>query len=49
MQDDECANRELAAWLRAAAGDDERILRLMADDVVFVAAGEPPMRGKTAC
>ena len=50
MQDDERAIRELVAdWLRAsAAGDDDEVLRLMADDVVFLAAGQPPMRGKAA-
>ena len=48
MQDDERAIRDLIdAWQRAtAAGDSERVLRLMADDVVFLAPGQPPMRGK---
>lgn len=50
MQDDEQAIRELIdAWLRAtAAGDTERILGLMADDVVFLVTGQPPLRGKAA-
>jgi uncharacterized protein (TIGR02246 family) len=50
MQDDERAIRELVAtWLRAsAAGDYDQVLRLMADDVVFLVAGQPPMRGKAA-
>jgi len=29
-----------------AAGDLSRVLELMADDVVFLGAGRPPMRGK---
>jgi uncharacterized protein (TIGR02246 family) len=50
MQDDERAIRELVGtWLRAsAAGDYDQVLRLMADDVVFLVAGQPPMRGKAA-
>ena len=31
-----------------AAGDLPRVLELMADDVVFLGAGRPPMRGKDA-
>jgi len=48
MSDDERAIRELVAtWHRAtAAGDLERILSLMAEDVVFLTPGRPPMRGK---
>jgi uncharacterized protein (TIGR02246 family) len=39
----------VAKWHRAtAAGDLETILGLMADDVVFLHAGQPPMRGKAA-
>ena len=50
MGDDERAIRELVAtWHRAtAAGDLQRILSLMAEDVVFLAPGRPPMRGKDA-
>lgn len=50
MQDDERAIRDLVAtWLAAsAAGDNERVLSLMADDVVFLVPGQPPMRGKAA-
>jgi len=50
MSDDEQAIRELVAtWHRAtAAGDLQRILSLMAEDVVFLAPGRPPMRGKDA-
>jgi uncharacterized protein (TIGR02246 family) len=49
MQNDEQAIRELiATWLSASkAGDTEKVLSLMADDVVFLVPGQPPMRGKT--
>jgi ketosteroid isomerase-like protein len=48
MQNDEQAIRELiATWLSASkAGDTEKVLSLMADDVVFLVPGQPPMRGK---
>ncbi len=50
MQNDEQAIRELVAtWLSASrAGDTEKVLSLMADDVIFLLAGHPPMRGKAA-
>ena len=50
MQDDERAIRNLfAQWLRATVADDvTQILPLMADDVVFLRPGHPPMRGKDA-
>jgi uncharacterized protein (TIGR02246 family) len=49
MQDDERAIRQLvAAWISASnAGDTEKVLTLMADDVVFLVPGHPPMRGKS--
>ncbi|MFO0968261.1 MAG: SgcJ/EcaC family oxidoreductase [Gemmataceae bacterium] len=49
MSDDERAIREvIATWLRAGAtGDNETVLRLMADDVVFLVPGHPPF-GKEA-
>jgi len=48
--DDERAIRQLiAAWLDASAsGDNEKVLELMTDDVVFLRPGNPPMRGKPA-
>jgi len=48
QQDDEHAIRHLVAtWLNAAkTRDTERFLSLMADDVVFLQPGQPPMRGK---
>lgn len=50
MQDDEQAIRQLVAtWLDASqAGNTEKVLSLMTDDVVFLASGQPPMRGKAA-
>jgi uncharacterized protein (TIGR02246 family) len=48
MQRDEQAIRELVAeWHNAAAaGDLSKILRLMAEDVIFYVPGQAPMRGK---
>ncbi len=50
MQDDEQTIRQLVAtWLSASkAGDTEKVLSLMAEDVVFLVTGQPPMRGKSA-
>src|SRR3569833_1312304 len=50
MDDDDTAIRSLLrAWHEAtAAGDVARILPLMAEDVVFLGAGRPPMRGRRA-
>jgi uncharacterized protein (TIGR02246 family) len=50
MQDDERAIRDLIAnWGRATeAGDLERLLPLMAENVVFLVTGQPPMRGRAA-
>jgi len=47
---DEQAIRDLVTnWLRATiAGDLPRLLALMAEDVVFLAPGQPPLRGKEA-
>jgi uncharacterized protein (TIGR02246 family) len=46
MNADEKAIRELiATWMRATAdGDLQRLLPLMADDVVFLQPRQPPMR-----
>ena len=50
MNEDEKKIREvIATWMRATAeGDLERVLSLMAEDVVFLIAGQPPMRGREA-
>ncbi len=49
MNADEQAIRTLVAkWHSAtAAGDVESVLRLMAEDVVFLVAGQPPMKGRS--
>jgi len=46
MADDEQEIRDLVAtWMAATkAGDVEKVLSLMADDVVFLVPGQPPMR-----
>jgi uncharacterized protein (TIGR02246 family) len=48
MNDDEQAIRALVAtWLRATReGDVDAVLGLMAEDVVFLVGGQPPMVGK---
>lgn len=48
MSTDEPAIRNLVAeWhLATAAGDVEAVLSLMAEDVVFLVAGKPPMKGR---
>jgi uncharacterized protein (TIGR02246 family) len=50
MNTDEHAIRDLVArWHSAtAAGDVDTVLGLMTDDVVFLVAGRPPMRGRDA-
>lgn len=47
--DEEAIRRLVATWLDASrAGDIDKVLRLMTDDVVFLTPGHPPMRGKAA-
>ena len=50
MEGDEQEIRQLVAtWMAATkAGDIETVLSLMADDVVFLMPGQPPMIGKSA-
>ena len=50
MQNDEQAIRTfVSTWLAATkAGDTQKVLDMMADDVVFLVAGQPPMIGKAA-
>lgn len=50
MSDDERQIRQLVAtWMAATrAGDLDTVLSLMAEDVVFLRAGHPPMIGKAA-
>lgn len=49
-RNDEQAIRALIReWIDATkAGDIERVLPLMTEDVVFLRAGQPPMRGRNA-
>ena len=49
MSADEQAIRNLVTqWHKATAeGDVEAVLRLMAEDVVFLVAGHPPMKGRS--
>jgi uncharacterized protein (TIGR02246 family) len=50
MNPDEQAIRDLVTlWHSAtAAGDIDTVLGLMADDVVFLIPGQPPMRGRSS-
>ena len=50
MTDDERAIREMVhTWMAASkSGDVDTVLSLMADDVVFLRSGQPPMIGKQA-
>jgi ketosteroid isomerase-like protein len=50
MYSDEQAIRSLiATWMEASGrGDLGRVLELMAEDVVFLGPGRPPMRGREA-
>jgi uncharacterized protein (TIGR02246 family) len=50
MENDEQAIRDvIAAWLDATkAGNKQKVLSLMTDDVMFLRPGQPPMRGKSA-
>jgi len=50
MRDDKQLIRDLiATWQRATAtGDLPQLLSLMAEDIVFLLPGQPPMRGRDA-
>jgi uncharacterized protein (TIGR02246 family) len=50
MSSDEQEIRDLVAtWITATkSGDGEKLLTLMAEDVVFLLPGQPPMIGKSA-
>lgn len=50
MSNDEQAIRDLIArWLQATRdGNVEAVLALMAPDVIFLVAGQPPMQGRDA-
>jgi uncharacterized protein (TIGR02246 family) len=47
--DEEAIRSLVATWHKATAdGDVDTVLALMAEDVVFLVAGHPPMRGRNA-
>lgn len=49
MSDEQEIRDLIAIWLRLSAeGDINQILPLMNEDVVFLVAGQPPMRGREA-
>jgi uncharacterized protein (TIGR02246 family) len=49
MNDEQQIRELITTWLRVSAeGDINQILPLMTDDVVFLVAGQPPMRGREA-
>jgi uncharacterized protein (TIGR02246 family) len=50
MSSDQEAIRDLIAlWHRAtAAGEVETVLGLMSEDVVFLVAGQPPLKGRSS-
>ncbi|MDQ1638855.1 MAG: hypothetical protein QOF62_2194 [Pyrinomonadaceae bacterium] len=49
MNDEQQIRELITTWLRVTAeGDINQILPLMTDDVVFLVAGQPPMRGREA-
>jgi len=49
MTDEQQIRDLIATWLRVSAeGDINQILPLMSEDVVFLVAGQPPMRGREA-
>jgi uncharacterized protein (TIGR02246 family) len=46
-QDEQAIRAVIATWMDAtASGDVAGVLELMADDVVYLGPGRPPMRGK---
>lgn len=49
MNDEQQIRDLIATWLRVSAeGEISQILPLMTEDVVFLVAGQPPMRGRDA-
>jgi uncharacterized protein (TIGR02246 family) len=48
-KDEQDIRHIINTWIKAtASGDTAKVLSLMSDDVVFLVAGHPPMRGKAA-
>ncbi len=49
LSDEQSIRDVIARWHRASAGGDvDCVLSLMTEDVVFLVAGHPPMRGRAA-
>jgi uncharacterized protein (TIGR02246 family) len=49
MNDEQQIRDLITTWLRVSAeGDISQILPLMTEDVVYLVAGQPPMRGREA-
>ena len=49
IEDEQSIRDLITEWLNATAADDlSKILSLMAEDVVFLIEGQPPMRGRNA-
>lgn len=49
FRDERAIRTLIAAWHEATArGDVDTVFDLMTDDVVFLVAGQPPMRGRDA-
>jgi uncharacterized protein (TIGR02246 family) len=47
--DEQAIRKVIETWMTASkVRDTATVLRLMADDVVFLVPGKPPMRGKSA-
>ena len=47
--DEQAISDVVARWHSAtAAGDVDSVLQLMAEDVVFLVAGQPPMKGRSS-
>jgi uncharacterized protein (TIGR02246 family) len=47
--DEQAIRNVVALWHRAtAAGEVDTVLTLMAEDVVFLVAGQPPMKGRSS-
>jgi uncharacterized protein (TIGR02246 family) len=47
--DEQSIRRHMALWQSAnAAGDVDPVLGLMADDIVFLVPGQPPMKGRSS-
>jgi uncharacterized protein (TIGR02246 family) len=49
MSDEQAIRDLIAEWMRARkAGDWRAVSRLMTEDLVFLVAGQPPMKGREA-